>query len=107
TQAAALAALSDQAHMRALVERIRATRRRTITELERMDFRVFPSESNFLWVKPPRITAEDLYLRLREKNILVRYFPGRRTQDYLRITIGTDEQMQALVNAIRALAKTD
>lgn len=105
-QVAALAALSDQAYLRALVERIRTTRLRTITELERMSFHVFPSETNFLWVKPPRISAENLYRRLREQNILVRYFPGRRTQDYLRITIGTDEQMQALVNAIRVLAKT-
>jgi len=106
TQAAALAALSDQAYMRTLVERIRATRRRTIADLERMGFRVFPSETNFLWVKPPRISAADLYRRLREQNILVRYFPGGRTQDYLRITIGTDEQMQALIDAARGLAKT-
>lgn len=105
TQAVALAALSDQAHMQALVERIKTTRRQTIAELERMGFRVFPSETNFLWVKPPRISAADLYLRLREQNILVRFFTGRRTQDYLRITIGTDEQMQALVNAARVLVK--
>ena len=104
-QAAALAALSDQAYMHTLVERIRATRCRTITELERLGFRVFPSESNFLWVKPPRIPAADLYRRLRAQNILVRYFPGPRTQDYLRITIGTDEQMQMLLNAARVLAQ--
>jgi len=103
TQAAALAALSDQAYMRAMVERIQGTRRRTVAELERMGFRVFPSETNFLWVKPPRISAADLYRRLRERNILVRYFPGGRTQDYLRITIGTDEQMQALMDAVRGL----
>ncbi|MCX6993704.1 MAG: histidinol-phosphate transaminase [Kiritimatiellaeota bacterium] len=103
TQATALAALSDQAYMQSLVERIKATRRRTIADLERMGFRVFPSESNFLWVKPPRIPAADLYRRLREQNILVRYFTGPRTQDYLRITIGTDEQMQALVKAIQGI----
>ena len=106
TQIAALAALSDQAHMRALVERIQATRRRTVTELERMGFRVFPSETNFLWVKPPRLSAEDIYRRLRAQNILTRYFPGGRTQDYLRITIGAGEQMQALLNALQGLMKT-
>ena len=106
TQAAALAALSDQAHMQTLVERIKTTRRRTSADLENMGFRVFPSETNFLWVKPPRISAADLYRRLREQNILVRYFSGDRTQDYLRITIGTDEQMQALLNAARLLVKT-
>ena len=107
TQAAALAALSDQAHMQALAERIKATRRQTSAELERMGFRVFPSESNFLWVRPPRIPAADLYRRLREQNILVRYFPGPRTQDYLRITIGADDQMQALVKAVQAMATID
>jgi len=106
TQAVALAALSDQAHMRALVERIKVTRRQTVTKLEQMGFRVFPSESNFLWVKPPQISAAELYQRLREQNILVRYFSGPRTQDYLRITIGTDEQMQALLNVVQVLVKT-
>ncbi|MFA5042926.1 MAG: histidinol-phosphate transaminase [Kiritimatiellia bacterium] len=105
-QAVALAALSDQAHMRALVERIRSTRRKTTAELGRLGFRVFPSESNFLWVKPPRIPAADLYRRLREQNILVRYFSGPRTHDYLRITIGADEQMQALVSAVQAMTPT-
>ena len=68
-----------------------------------MGFRVFPSETNFLWVKPPHLTAKEFYRRLREQNILVRYFPGGRTQDYLRITIGADEQMQALVKAARVM----
>ncbi|MFH1478043.1 MAG: histidinol-phosphate transaminase [Verrucomicrobiota bacterium] len=106
TQAVALAALSDQAYMQALVERIRTTRRQTIAELEQMGFRVFPSETNFLWVKPPRISAAALYQHLREQNILVRHFPGARTQDYLRITIGADEQMQALAKAAQVMVKT-
>ncbi len=105
TQAVALAALSDQAYMRTLVERIKATRRQTIAELEQLGFRVFPSETNFLWVKPARISAADLYRRLRDQNILVRYFPGIRTQDYLRITIGTDAEMQTLVKAMRMMVQ--
>lgn len=106
TQAVALAALSDQTYMQTLAERIRTTRRQTIADLELLGFRVFPSETNFLWVKPPRITAAELYQGLRKQNILVRYFPGARTQDYLRITIGADEQMQALTHAARMLVKT-
>lgn len=104
-QIAALAAISDQDYMRATVKRILATRQQTTAALERLGFRVFPSETNFLWVRPPRIKAADLYQRLREHKILVRYFPGRRTKDYLRITIGTDKQMQALVNAAQAETK--
>ena len=103
TQAAALAALSDQAHMRALVERIRTTRRRTTAELERLGFRVFPSETNFLWVKPPRLAAAEIYQRLRKQNILVRHFPGDLTGTHLRISIGTDAQMDALLAALTAI----
>lgn len=101
TQTVALAALSDQAYMRDLVERIRTTRAQTTSRLESLGFRVFPSETNFLWVKPARLTAAEVFQRLRERNILVRYFGGVRTRDYLRITIGTDKQMQALINAMQ------
>lgn len=105
TQAAALAALSDQAYLRKLVKRIKATRARTAAELTRLGFRVFPSETNFLWVQPPRIKAAELFRRLRAEKILVRHFPGARTQDYLRITIGNDQDMRTLVAATRAIIK--
>ncbi|MBI2437297.1 MAG: histidinol-phosphate transaminase, partial [Lentisphaerae bacterium] len=112
TQELALAALSDQAYLRDLVKRVKATRERTANGLKRLGFRVFPSQTNFLWVRPaparagpPRIKAAELYSRLRERNILVRHFPGDRTQDYLRITIGTDAQMRALLNAAGRIIK--
>ncbi|MBI2441056.1 MAG: histidinol-phosphate transaminase [Lentisphaerae bacterium] len=107
TQAAALAALGDQTYMRKLVERIKKTRNWTATELKRLGFCVFPSETNFLWVRPPRLKAHELFSRLRARNILVRHFPGKRTQDYLRITIGTPDQMRALLSAVRIISKKD
>ncbi|HBA83303.1 MAG TPA: histidinol-phosphate transaminase [Verrucomicrobia bacterium] len=96
-QEVAAAAILDQAHMRANVEKIKATRTRIGDVLDRLDFEVCPSDTNFLWVKPPKMSAADLFKRLREKKILVRYFPAESTADYLRITMGTDEQMDQLI----------
>ncbi len=97
SQALALAALEDQAHMRRNVRRIVATRERAARALAAMGCAVCPSETNFLWVRPAGISAKRLFLRLRERGVLVRYFPGPRTGTHLRISVGTDEQMDALL----------
>ena len=99
-QAAAAAAFTDQAHMMKNVAAIVETRDRVAGELKQRGYTVFPSAANFLWVKPPADT-KDVFKRLREKNILVRHFPGEKTGDYLRITIGTDKQMDALLAALK------
>lgn len=101
SQVAALAAFEDEATMRANVARIIATRERVAAELASRGYRVYPSATNFLWIHPPAGTpASDLYARLRTRNILTRYFPGPRTGDLLRITIGTEEQMDAFLRSI-------
>lgn len=103
TQAAALAAVTDPAWMRANVARVKRTRARLTSALEAMGFLVFPSETNFLWVRPPRIPAPALYRRLAERKIFVRYFAGPRTGAYLRITVGTDPQIARLLDALRQI----
>lgn len=103
TQEIAVTALQDQAAMRANVERVKQTRRRLALELEKLDFAVFSSAANFLWVKPPQISASALYQRLAEWRILVRCFSSPRTQDYLRITVGTDSQTDVLLDALRRI----
>lgn len=102
-QEIALAALQDQDHMRRNVERIRTTRDRVAEALTRLGCHVGPSETNFLWVRPPRWPAKEWLERLRQRRILVRHFPGPRTEAYLRITMGTDEQMDQLLQAVRAI----
>ena len=100
-QALALAALGDMAWMQDNARRIAATRERVAAELAKRGFRVIPSASNFLFVSPPAgTTASGLFAGLRAKKILVRYFPGNRTGDYLRVSIGTDAQMDAFLAAI-------
>jgi len=103
TQALALAAVQDASAARAQVEAIKRTRDRTRTALIQRGFHVYPSETNFLWTKPPSRSAAEWFSLLREQRILVRYFRGERTGDHLRITVGTDAQMYRLLAAVDAL----
>lgn len=105
-QELAQAALSDLDHMRANVARIVATRERTAQRLAGLGFVVTPSEANFLWAKPPPpLTARSLFERLRAERIFIRYFPGARTGEHVRITVGTDAQMERLLAAIERLRR--
>ncbi len=100
-QAVALAAMEDIPWMQANARKIVTTRKRVETELVKRGFEVVPSAANFLFVRPPKSTsAADLFLKLRNTNILVRYFPGPRTGDYLRVSMGTDPEMDAFLAAI-------
>lgn len=104
-QRLALAALSDRGHMRRNAARIRASRERLARALRDLEFTVYPSETNFLWVRPPRVSAARLFRGLRERRILTRYFPGPRTGDHLRITVGTDAEVAALIRAAADLTR--
>lgn len=100
-QAVALAAMGDLPWMQGNAKKIVATRERVAAELVKRGFTVVPSAANFLFVEPPAgRSAADLFAQLRTKKILVRYFPGGRTGNYLRVTIGTDGQMDAFLAAL-------
>lgn len=103
TQKLALAAILDQNHMLANVERIKTTRTRFVGELKELGFMVVPSQTNFIWAKPSRISAKEIYDELYKRRILIRYFPGKNTGDFVRITIGTDEEMDELLSVLRKL----
>ena len=100
-QAVAHAAVRDQAWMKANVARIVRTRAAFVDALARRGWDVPPSESNFVFAKPPPgVRADALFEALRGRNIFVRYFPGPKTGGRVRITIGTDAQMRKLLKAI-------
>ena len=100
-QAVALAALKDRAYHRKTVAKVVKTRKAFAKALSARGWDVIPSESNFVFAKPPApAKAAEVFERLRGKNIFVRYFPGPLTGDRLRITIGTDGQMAALLSAL-------
>ena len=102
TQLVATTAFDDREYMLANVARVRATRERVSTELERLGFGVLPSEANFVFTRPP--VPGDAFARgLRDRGILVRYFAGERTGGYVRVTVGTDEEMDAFLAASAAI----
>lgn len=102
-QVAALATLDDVEYYRANFRRIIQTRERLRDALSQMGFIVCPSATNFLFTKPPRFTAADWLQRLRERNILVRWFDLPETRDYLRISIGSETETDTLIAAVREI----
>ena len=78
-----------------------ATRERTREALLRMGMEVLPSRTNFLLVRHPRVSGEEMQRRLRERDIIVRRFSNPRIRDYLRISIGTDAAMDAVLAVYR------
>ena len=94
-------AIKDEKYFRTYLDKVICTRNWTYNRLLELGFEVFDSSSNFLFVKPSGITARDLFDKLKERNIYVRYFDKPRIDNYLRISIGTDMEMQALIEAIK------
>lgn len=101
-QLAAEAALTDQDYMRTTVARITRTRERFVASLRQMGWSVCPSVTNFVLASPPAggPTAKQIYERLLAGHIYVRYFDAPRLDDKLRISIGADDEMQAVVDTL-------
>lgn len=101
TQLVALAALEDREYMLANVERIKKTRQRLSEALTDLHFKVISSQTNFVFARPSNGDASGLFNYLHARNIFVRYFPGTMTGEYVRVTIGTDKEVDALLAAIK------
>ena len=96
-----VAVLEDEMYFREVTQKIITTRERVSRELIDLGF-VFPkSYANFIFASHPKYKASDLYNALKEANIFVRYFNKDRIDNYLRITIGTDEQMDAFLSFVK------
>lgn len=104
-QVVALAALEDVEWMKANAERVRATRRRLTDELRSRGWDVPESQSNFIFAKPAKRPAQEIFNKLRENHIFVRYFPGEATGERLRISIGTEEETNRLLDCLLKLDK--
>lgn len=104
TQEIARVAILDQDTMKANVSAIVETRKLVLGKLVEMGFDVRDSQTNFLWIKPRAISAKKLFVALRDKNIIVRYFGSdARTKDYLRVTIGTAPEMFKFLDAVEEI----
>jgi histidinol-phosphate aminotransferase len=102
-QIAAEATLDDLPYYRANFKKIIATREWLSRELTKLGFRVLPSRTNFILARPSRFSAPAWLQSLRVQKILVRWFGRPEVKDYLRITIGTAAEAEALVNAVRKI----
>ena len=95
-----VAAIDDEEVFQQNLKKVIRTRERSKEELEKRGFIVFDSQTNFLFARHSQIPAEKLFDALRERRIYVRHFGSERIHNYLRITIGTDEQMDILFRAL-------
>jgi histidinol-phosphate aminotransferase len=107
-QAGATAAIEDDAYFTQLCQKVIASKRSLIDQLQTIGFEVLPSAANFVFARLPGRDGADIAARLRERSIIVRHFKQpARIAPFLRITVGTDEQCAGLVDALREIVYTN
>jgi len=104
--AGAVAAFEDSAYFEWARAKVIASRERLTTQLGELGFEVLPSKANFVFARHPRCDAQQLAQDLRERSIIVRHFRQLRIEQFLRISIGTDEQCSQLVAALKNILKS-
>ena len=100
---AATAALRDQAYLQTTVARIRATRTAFVAGLEQLGYTIIPSQANFVFASPPDRDGRRIYEALYARKILVRYFADPLLAHGMRITIGTDTEMEQTLRALQEI----
>ncbi len=105
TMAAGIGALSDKEYFEENCKKIIKNREWTERKLSSLGFSFTSSMANFIFAKSDRIDGKKLYLSLKEKGVLVRHFDAPRISDYNRITIGSEEEMQTLIDKIKEILK--
>ena len=103
TMAAGLGAVEDEAYTGENCKTIVENREFAAAELKKLGFEMTESKANFLFARHPLVSGEKLYLELKKRGVLVRYFAKPRISDYLRITVGTKEQMEVLLDKIKEI----
>ena len=96
----AVEAIKDKEYFEATLKKVMKTREWATGELRRLGFSLPDSKTNFLFVTHEKVAAKELFTMLRENKILVRYFDKPRINNYLRITVGTDDQMKTLIHVL-------
>ena len=103
--AAGVASVEDEEYFKATVQRVIATRERLAAALRDMGFDVAESSTNFLFAEHSKYRAKDIQEYLKTRDIYVRYFSKKRIDNRLRITVGTDEEIDALISALKDYIK--
>lgn len=103
TMAAGIGALCDDEYTKNNIDVIIKAREYTVSEFSKLGFEMTDSRANFIFAKHEKVGGEELYLKLKERGILVRHFGLPRICEYNRITVGLPEQMQVLCEAVREI----
>jgi len=102
-QIAAVASLQDEAYFQQSCQAIIRTRNHLTDQLSQLGFKVLPSAANFIFATHPGHSAEQLYLNLKKNGVLVRYFKKALIDQYLRITVGTDQEIEILISKLKQI----
>ena len=103
--AGAIAAINDQDYFEETLRKIMHTRETLVQQLKELGFEVLPSAANFIFVRHLERDAGELSKELRDRSIIVRHFRQPRIEQFLRITVGTDDECGALVDALREILR--
>ncbi len=107
TQLMGVKALDEQEYYDNNCRIIAENREFTVGELEKIGFSVIPSKANFIFAKHENISGEKIYLRLKDKGVLIRHFTAERIKEHNRITIGTMEQMKILIERLKEIIEEE
>lgn len=102
-QAAGVASIEDEEYFQATLKKVIATRDRLTAELRKMGFMLPDSQTNFVFASHTKYSAKEIFDYLKTKDIYVRWFNKPKIDNYLRITVGTDEETDKLTNALQEL----
>src|SRR5262249_7028619 len=101
--AGAVEAIKDDAWFQQTRERIISSRQSLVRALSELGFAILPSQANFVFARHQNHSGTQLAAELRNQGVLVRHFRKPRIEDFLRITVGTDEQCSRLIAVLRSL----
>jgi histidinol-phosphate aminotransferase len=102
---ASVEAIKDEEYFKECVSRIINTREKVTESLSELGFNVIPSKANFIFAGHPKYPAGELFIKLREKGVLVRYFNKDKINNYLRISIGSEEEMELFIEKVKEIMK--
>lgn len=104
-QAGAIASLQDEAYFNDACQKVMVLRQNLVKALQDLGFDVLPSQANFVFAKPPASmgTTLSVFEKLREQGVIVRHFNQPKISEFLRITVGTNEQNQRLIESLKDL----
>lgn len=103
--AGAIASFEDESYFQSATAKVITTRERVMLELKGLGFKATDSKTNFVFISHETLAAKEIFQQLRDKGVLVRYFNQPRIDNYLRVSIGTDAEMDSFIHALQEIVE--